>query len=84
MATPAAESKDETSAKPEEGKEEHSEFETPDELFDITLIVEDKKLYAHKTVLGLKSPVFRQMFSENSRRVLLKRCLYQEKGSNPS
>jgi hypothetical protein len=43
--------------------EKPSKFETKDDLSDITLIVEDKKLYVHKTMLGYSSPVFRQMFT---------------------
>ncbi|XP_025109653.1 BTB and MATH domain-containing protein 38-like [Pomacea canaliculata] len=37
-------------------------FEEKDELSDVTLVVEDKRLYVHKTFLALHSPVFRKMF----------------------
>lgn len=37
-------------------------FDEKDELSDVTLVVEDKPLYVHKTFLALHSPVFRKMF----------------------
>jgi hypothetical protein len=48
--------------KPEENPAKFK-FETPDDISDLTLIVEKRKLYVHKTVLCLTSPVFHQMFS---------------------
>lgn len=29
-------------------------FSTPDDLSDVTLIVEEKKIFAHKSILGKK------------------------------
>ena len=29
-------------------------FSTPDDISDVTLIVEDKKIFAHKSILGKK------------------------------
>lgn len=37
-------------------------FEEKDELSDVTLVVEDKRLHVHKTFLALHSTVFRKMF----------------------
>ncbi|CAF1289099.1 unnamed protein product [Didymodactylos carnosus] len=37
-------------------------FSSADELCDLTLIVENKKIYAHKAVLAKVSPVFNRMF----------------------
>ena len=30
-------------------------FSSPDDLSDVTIIVEDKKIFAHKSILGKKS-----------------------------
>ena len=30
-------------------------FSSPDEISDVTLIVQDKKIFAHKSILGKKS-----------------------------
>ena len=40
-------------------------FSTPSCGSDLVLVVEDKKLHVHKTVLSLHSPVFRTMFTAN-------------------
>lgn len=40
-----------------------ADFTCPDHFSDITLVVEDKPIHAHKTVLSLASPVWKAMFS---------------------
>ncbi|XP_064617021.1 kelch-like protein 2 [Liolophura sinensis] len=40
-----------------------ADFTSPDHFSDITLVVEDKPIHAHKTVLSLASPVWKAMFS---------------------
>lgn len=37
-------------------------FQRPDELSDVTLIVEDTQLYVHRQYLAEWSPVWRRMF----------------------
>ena len=36
---------------------------TPSELFDITLVIGDKKLYTSRSILSCASPVFRKILS---------------------
>ncbi|KAK7505033.1 hypothetical protein BaRGS_00003603 [Batillaria attramentaria] len=38
-------------------------FETPDDTTDVIFIVEQKKLYFNKVLLGMCSPVFKRMFT---------------------
>ncbi|CAF0909885.1 unnamed protein product [Rotaria sordida] len=40
-------------------------FSTPDDISDVTLIVEDKKIFAHKSILAKISPVFNRMLYSN-------------------
>ncbi|CAF3450449.1 unnamed protein product [Rotaria sp. Silwood2] len=40
-------------------------FSTPDDISDVTLIVEDKRIFAHKSILAKISPVFNRMLYSN-------------------
>ncbi|CAF1464464.1 unnamed protein product [Rotaria magnacalcarata] len=40
-------------------------FSTADDISDVTLIVEDKKIFAHKSILAKISPVFNRMLYSN-------------------
>ncbi|CAF1034720.1 unnamed protein product [Adineta steineri] len=43
-------------------------FSTPDDISDVTVIVEDKKIFAHKAILAKISPVFaRMLYSDGFR-----------------
>ena len=46
---------------PSSENEQH-DFRNPDELSDVTLIVEGQKLYVHRAYLATWSPIFRRMF----------------------
>lgn len=37
-------------------------FLTPDDTADVTLIVEDKKIFAHKSILGKRNSIFNYLF----------------------
>lgn len=41
------------------------DFTTPDELSNVTLILEQHKLFLHREVLATWSPVFRTMFTRD-------------------
>lgn len=42
-----------------------NDFTQPDELCSVILLVEDQKLYLHKEVLSVWSPVFKSMFTQD-------------------
>jgi hypothetical protein len=44
---------------------EYPDFTVPDEMSSVTLVLEGHKLYVHKEILAMWSPVFRSMFTRD-------------------
>ena len=44
---------------------DYMDFTTPDELSNVTLVIEGHKLYVHREILATWSPVFRAMFTQD-------------------
>jgi hypothetical protein len=61
-----------------------SKFETKDDLSDITLIVEDKKFYIHKTMLGYSSLCFVKCLLWISKKRMPKKFLCRARNTKPS
>ncbi len=40
-------------------------FSSPDDISDVVLIVEEKKIFAHKSILGKKNPISFLLFIIN-------------------
>lgn len=47
--------------------EDYPDFTVEDEMSSLVLLVEDQKLFVHKEVLAMWSPVFKSMFVRDFR-----------------
>lgn len=72
--------KDHCDRNPDEGRPKNK-FEVRDEESDIVLVVDGKNLYASKSILAIRSPVFQAMFrhdfkEKHSKRITLETTKY--------